>query len=112
MYGCYYGILAYGFIEELDGYMVDSEFIEDYPEVKIFAIEVVKNYMCRPVYGIDCYVEEETGEIIVDTELIDKFYNDYVEFLKKEHPNENIPKLGYHLCVKGDFEDDNETYTF
>ena len=113
MYGCYDSIIVYGFIDPFEGYILDNKiFFNDYPEIDIYAFEIIRNNIITVVYGIQCKLDEKTGKIIVNKSFIDRFYNDYIKFINNKYPNLPIPELGYYSCIIGDFENELDTYGF
>ena len=114
MFGCSDAVLVYGFN------MGDREFIinygyldEKFPDIFLYARDVVKNDMGEAIYGISCGLDKETGQAIIsdeNKEKVKKLYDKYIEYLKKHLTQKDFKKkmkeieLCFRLAVTGDYE--------
>ena len=118
MYGCSDGVLVYGFNMGDRQYTIDYDYFESlFPNISLYAADVVKNCLGEAVYGISCGLDKETGQAIISDENKEKvkiLYNKYVEYLKKLLREKDFKKkmkeiqLCFRLAVSGDYEVSNK----
>lgn len=118
MYGCAIPVLIYGWIENNSDMLLDPEWIEtNYPFIDFYASETIRNHIYSGAYGIKCKLTEN-GEIQSDHELeeeVKKLYNLWCDYIKKQKKSkskskEELPTLGYHLVISGDYEWEHKCY--
>jgi hypothetical protein len=103
-----YPICIYGFIEEEDNYIIDSDLLLDF-NCYIFAEDLSNKLNSKSgiYYGIECYLDNTTGQLSVseiDKQSVHELHKKYVEFKKNINPNFEIPEIGYHLCLDGEID--------
>lgn len=113
MYSCYDSYLVYGIMESDRSMVLDDEwFSENYPNLGMFASDVVRNTMGNAVYGTSVGICEATGQVNPPTAEskaeVDRLY----EILCQHCEVEGWPKprLGYFLVISGDYEKDHSEY--
>lgn len=115
MYGCYDGIVVYGFNEINRESLLDENWLrENYPDLEFFCADIVRNHLGTAVYGVRCSISEETGipEITEEEKekvkvLYARFQNSYGKEEDREkskgkrsaHYLEENSRLGFHVCV-------------
>jgi hypothetical protein len=115
MYGCGDAHLVYGFNLERRDIKFDGDWIYDkYPAITCYAVDIVRNYLGEPIYGVPCDLDLLTGKVTQPTEeqekVVTELYNKYIEYYTKNFGDKyakNI-KLGYHLAVSGWDEEEHE----
>lgn len=96
MYGCFDGVLIYGIMEDSREKLLDETWLEaNYPGVRVFAGDVVRNYMGNAVYGVTCSVDEE-GRVEIHDHTIKAQVDKLAEVMKAE--------IRFHISVYGDYE--------
>lgn len=116
MYGQAYPCLVYGFNLNDRSIKFDEHWLASkYPLIQCYAIDIVRNYLGEPVYGVQCDIDTDTGVVTNPNEeelhMIKELYDKYLEFYKtytKNSSNDSIQnvKLGYHLALLG-WDDEN-----
>ena len=103
MYGCFDGVIVYGFLEENNCAVLSSEWLDKhFPRVEIYASGVVRCYCSTAIYGISCTLNVETGVVELDQE--DKKEIEAFFALYKSQNSTCKPSLGFHTAVVGDYE--------
>ena len=97
MYGCFDGVIVYGWNQG------DREILMKFENdnFETFALDVVRNHLGEAVYGFVCIFNYETGKAEISQEekmKIDNYFN------KMEVDSESNVKLGYYICITGDYE--------
>ena len=101
MHGCFGSYLVYGFPEVDRDKILSDEELEKYG-LRVFALDVVNNYVGEAVYGISCSVDKKTGQPSISEDeksLVEKIYNK-----AKLNPSSEYGSIGYYLAMSGDFE--------
>ncbi len=114
MHSCYDAYLVYGVMDNSDR-LIDSDWLEEhFPEMGRYASDIVRNYMCTPVYGYTCSGDEINGvyQIAMSDESkaeIKKLYDMICDY-NKAIGETNMPAIGYYSVISGDYK--TEQYTF
>lgn len=103
MHTCFDAYIVYGFSEGNREDVLDATWLYDnFPEIYIYALDVVKGHLGEACYGITCGLNVETGEIIIEPdskEKVKKFYDKFV----KLYPEKQV-QLGYYRALQGDYD--------
>lgn len=106
MHGQSYPILVYGFNLNTRDIRFDDEWMSSkYPDIECYALDIVRNYLGEPVYGISCDLDTVTGAVTAPDEKfmasIKELYNKYLEYYEKHIGKVENITLGYHVVVFG-----------
>jgi hypothetical protein len=105
MHTYFYPVIVYGFCEGNSEWLLDSLWLnKNYPKIKIYALDVVKGHLGEACYGITCFLDKVSGEIITnsnDKEKVIEFYN---EFIKLYPEKQYKSQLGYYEVLIGDYD--------
>ena len=117
MYGCGDACVVYGFNFGDRNSKFDSDWLyENYPKVECYAVDIVRNYLGEPIYGVVCDFDRNTGQAIgpsnKEKEIVKSLYNKYIQYLKEKNISilDNV-ELGYHLAVYGWDEEEHKIIT-
>jgi hypothetical protein len=108
MFGQAFPCIIYGFNLNSRCIRFDDEWMNsNYPDIQCYAIDIVRNYLGEPVYGLECDFDTLTGKITSpseeEMESVRELYNKYISYYNNtisSNDSENI-KLGYHIAVLG-----------
>jgi len=103
MYGCYDAALVYGFMEVLDGYCIDEDWLRS-QGLTCYVDMVIRNHGCNPIYGLQGTLAED-GQAFVSEEnrrKVEEVYQLYKAHCLKEESASQDPKFHVGLC--GDYE--------
>lgn len=104
MHGCYDSCLIFGCNENNRNMILDNEWLTSkYPQINAYGLDVIRNYLGEACYGISCIIDINTGVPSIseeDKQQVVKFYEEF----KAYNSNEPGIKLGYYLCLFGDYE--------
>ncbi len=113
MHSCYDAYVVYGIMESNRGIALSREWLEDYDiEMSHCASDVVRNYMGNAVYGYIVTLCEETGQARAtetQKESVERLHTLLCEYCTKN--GYDLPRIGYHLVVSGDYETEHYEYT-
>ena len=95
--------------------MLDCEWLaEHFPDIQMWASDVVRNYMGSAIYGYAVYLKRETGMCTVpDKEKADveALYERLCTHYRAQGVlEEDMPEMGYFLAMSGDYERGNTSY--
>jgi len=105
MYGCFDAALIYGFLEVLDGYCVDEDWLKS-QGLSRYVDGVIRNHGCNPVYGLQGSLADD-GQAFVSEEnrlKVDEVYQLYKAHCLKEGSASEDPK--FHVVLFGDYENE------
>ncbi len=112
MYSCYDAYVVYGVMEGDRNMVLEREWLEiNFPQLCIYASDVVRNTMGNAVYGIVGHLDAETGQARIDPEdkkYVQELYSLLVNYCKET--GHAKPELGYYTVVSGDYEEDHAVY--
>jgi len=135
MYGCAQASIVYGFNMGNQEYIINTDWMEEgYPEIKLYAKDMARNYLGEAIYGMDCKLDIKNGSVSIDEQSMSKveaLYDKYITYLKDTNKKIQFDRLkksinlGYQLAVSGydyagqrqiildsnlyqDYEEDNE----
>ena len=95
MFGCYNSVMLYGFHEGSRCSILDCQWLdENYPEVKIAALNIVRNCLGEACYGVYTSVGSD-GKLIIDPQdkaCIDKLWHCFYQF----HANAPLVNTSQH----------------
>ena len=117
MHGCYDGYMFFGFNENETDNIIDPDWLyQTYPDIQVFATNVVRNYLGVACYGIRCKTDIVTGMPIISAEekqKVTEFYNAFVLYKTTMADGKKIKpiNLGYYIGISGDFCDE-EHYNY
>lgn len=116
MFGQSFPCLVYGFnLNDRSTKLDDDWLASNYPMIQCYAIDIVRNCLGEPVYGIQCDIDTDTGVITglneEEMKMVKELYDKYLVFYRnyKEERDIKYVNLGYHLVVLGWDEEDHET---
>ena len=115
MYGEAYPSIVYGFNMGNRDLIFDEVWLyKNFEDIECFAVDIVRNHLGEAIYGIQCYINIETGivngPIENNKDTIKKLYDKYIDYLRITYKSQNYDvKLGYHLAVRGWDEQEHET---
>jgi len=98
MHGCFSPCLIYGVAENKEDYVIDQEILDKYKMDK-YADDVIRNYACGFIYGVEVNFNEMITETFPDKELVDKFVQDF-----------KTETATFHLGIRGDYLIEHVTY--
>ena len=116
----FYPICIYGFIEDSNKYIIDSDVLSEF-NCYSFIEDISNKWNSKSgiYYGIQCSLDKNTGQLNIsdeDKQLVHDLYQKYVEFKKNINQNldsNNEPEIGYYCCIDGDLDFYNKTeYNF
>lgn len=115
MFGQANPCLVYGFNLNNQNIRFDDDWMNsNYPNIECYGMNIVRNYLGEPIYGIQCDIDTTTGNITSpseeDVESLRELYNKYITYYKNTYSENNIKniQLGYHVAVLGWDEEDHE----
>lgn len=115
MFGQAIPCLVYGFnLNRRDVRFDDDWMNSNYPNIVCYGIDIVRNYLGEPIYGIHCDIDTNTGKVSSpseeDIESLKELYNKYITYYKNNYSENNAEniQLGYHVAVLGWDEEDHE----
>jgi hypothetical protein len=102
MYGDSAPIIVYGWYETSDSHMIHETWLSKYyPEIEIYATEVVRMYAVRILYGVECVIDRHGNVSIPPIKtIIDEAY----ETITAQTEEKIYSPLGIHLGITGGFE--------
>ncbi len=112
-------ILVYGFNIGNDKYMINNECLEDkFQFVHCYSNNIYNNELNEDIYGVECEINQTTGDIIVCHEhknevryLLDEYIKylyktcDEIEFLNKR----NKIELKFRMAIDGNYHIQHKT---
>lgn len=102
MYGDSTPIIVYGWYETSENHMIHTDWLEKhYPEINIYATEVVRMYAVRILYGIKCKIDQRGNLTIPPIKTI---IDDAYETITAQTEEKIYSPLGIHLGITGGFE--------
>jgi hypothetical protein len=115
MFGQAIPCLVYGFNLNTRDIRFDDDWMNsNYPNIECYAIDIVKNCLGEPVYGIECDIDIVTGNITgpseEEIESLKELYNKYITYYKNNYSENNAEniQLGYHVAVLGWDEENHD----
>ncbi len=112
MYSCYDAYVVYGVMEGDRNMVLEREWLGvNFPDVGIFASDVVRNCMVNAVYGCTVRLNPATGQALATD--AQKEYIQMLYTLLENYCNETghaKPSLGYYTVVAGDYEQEHTDY--
>ncbi len=112
MYSCYDGYVVFGVMESDRSMVLERDWLEvNFPQLSVYASDVVRNTMGNAVYGILGHLDSETGQVIVaevDKKCVQELYSLLVKYC--EETGHEKPCMGYFTVVSGDYEEEHEAY--
>jgi hypothetical protein len=112
MYSCYDSYVVYGVMEGDRNMVLEREWLEtNFPQLSVYASDVVRNTMGNPVYGITGHLDSETGQVHVsddEKKCIQELYSLLMKYC--EETGHEKPSVGYFTVVSGDYEEEHEAY--
>jgi hypothetical protein len=112
MYSCYDGYVVFGVMEGDRSMVLERDWLEvNFPQLSVYASDVVRNTMGNAVYGITGHLDTETGQVIVaevDKKCVQELYSLLVKYC--EETGHATPSVGYFTVVSGDYEEEHEAY--
>ena len=101
-------IIVYGWCESSSYYIIDNKWLQN-NGLKMYILNIEKNFTENFVYGIECNVNSKTGICYIDSideENIKNMYKKYYTFQKIiNNIEENmIPTLGFYLALKSNYK--------
>lgn len=111
MYGCFDAYLVYGVADGTRHRVLDAEWLEEnYPEFRVYALDVVRMHMGEACYGVRCSVSRSLG-VFEPTEETIKQVEELYEKLVDEGNGEDV-RMGYFNVISGDYDkSQHEEYT-
>ncbi len=118
MYSCYDAYVVYGVMEGDRNMVLAKDWLEvNFPDVGIFASDVVRNCMGNAVYGCTVRLNAATGQALAtdaQKECIQMLYtlleNYWKEIGTKYDTKYDMPRMGYFTVVAGDYEQEHTEY--
>ena len=115
MYGQFDPFVIYGILESNRDKIVDSDWLQtNFPSLDTYASDVVRSYMGSAIYGIPVYLDPATGKATVDEEdkaNVQRLYDRLCTYYNACGATQNdLPELGYHLAMSGDYYSEHEVY--
>ncbi len=102
MYGCFDGVIMYGFCMGDCTTMIDPKYIESqFPEIVTGASGVIRNCMGDATYGVICFIDLKTGQVVVsddDRQMVETLH------AKTLAAKADIGPIGFYTAVIGDYE--------
>ncbi len=112
MYSCYDAYVVYGVMEGDRNTVLDREWLDThFPNMSIYASDVVRNTMGNAVYGCTVHLCIMSGHANVTDEVkedVQKLYDLLCKHCKESGQSE--PMMGYFTAVSGDYEEDHDVY--
>jgi hypothetical protein len=113
MYGGYDAYLVYGIRDNNANLILDESILEEYEayDIGMYASEVVRCYMCMPIYGYSVRIDVtgQPGQVPDSVkEALQNLYNRMTLF--HEQNGSETPTLGYFMAVGGDYEKEHSPY--
>jgi hypothetical protein len=111
-YSYYCPSIVFGFYDDAhkDSLILDREYVYvNYNGVETYAGEINKNYNAYRVIGIQASIDQTTGQLVYsdeDYKSLEKLKADYEAY------NDTKVTLEYHTVISGDYEEEEDTYTF
>lgn len=107
MYSCYDSYLVFGVIESSRHAMLDRDWLEEhFPDINMFASDVVRNHMGNAVYCVVAQFDKQTGQAYVSNEshaevirLYDVLYQYYTGM-----GDEYLPDVGFFTVISGGYD--------
>lgn len=103
MYGCFDGVVVYGFAEGNRSYRIDENYwdTDEYVDViRGYALDVVRNHAGQMVYGVVASVDKKNGKA-----KITKKEREAVHALHKKISNgRKYGPIGFYVAILGDYE--------
>ncbi len=114
MYSCYDAYVVFGVMEGSRDMILERDWLEaNFPEMRTFASEVVRNCMGNAVYGYSIPLDSVTGQARVsdsDKEEIQVLYSILEAYWKTSGDIHDMPRIGYFPVIEGDYETDHTPY--
>lgn len=114
MYGCSDAVLVYGFNMGDRESIIDHDYLNEvFPDINLYASDVVRNYLGESIYGIQCAFDPELGQAMIsplEAAEVQKLYDKYMEYLQKKLSKKQFNnkkksiKMCFHLAIIGDYE--------
>ncbi len=111
MYGCFDAYLVYGVADGTRHRVLSREWLEEnYPDFRVYALDVVRMHMGEACYGVRCQVSMSYG-MFEPTEETIKQVEELYEKLVDEGNGEDV-RMGYFNVISGDYDkSQHEEYT-
>jgi hypothetical protein len=111
MYGCFDAYVVYGVADGTRHRVLDGSWLEEnFPEFRVYALDVVRNHMGEACYGVKCVVSRSLG-MFDPTEEAKKQVQELYEKLLEEGGGENV-RIGYFNVISGDYDKyEHDKYT-
>jgi hypothetical protein len=115
MYSCYDPFVVFGIQESNRDMMLDSEWLaEHFPNIQMWASDIVRNCMGSAIYGYAVYLQRETGMSTVSDEEkadVEALYERMCAHYRAQGVSEeDMPEMGYFLAMSGDYECEHSSY--
>ena len=92
MYGCFTASVYFGFLELFENLVLDTKAFDD-QNIEIFTIQLIRNTVVQPGYGVCVNLNKKTGELFIKYKLQLLLYTLYYNYLQ------------YHGRLPADFPD-------
>ncbi len=99
MYGCAEGSVVYGWNQGDEENKISCKDIESVG-LSIFTTEIIRGHMCEAVYGISCYLNEETGIAGIAEENKKKVRDVFHKYISEDCSEDDVT-LGFRVCISG-----------
>lgn len=127
MHGCAQGHVVYGWQEDEENVLLDTNCLDN--ELEVYWIEKIRNTGVSPIYGIECQVEPLTGTPCISPEDQITVKNAFAKYtlargdidtklddvpVKKNKKTKIVVKKnkpGYFVCISGDIESYRDLYS-
>jgi hypothetical protein len=110
MHGCFDAYLVYGVADGTRHRVLDWRWLEEnYPEFRVYALDVVRMHMGEACYGVRCSVSRSLGMFEPTEETKNRAQELYDKLV--EEGNEDV-RIGYFEVISGDYDkSQHEVYT-
>jgi hypothetical protein len=111
MYSCYDTYAVFGIMETDRSAILDRDWLEEhFPDIGIFASDVVRNTMGNAVYGITVYFSAD-GQALATDNVKEEVARLHAVLSKHYESNgQSPPRMAYYLVISGDYEEDHTSY--
>lgn len=111
MYGCSNAYMIFGCNENNRERVIDNNWLyRHWQDIHVYALDVVRNCLGEACYGIRCSIDINTGNSFIcdeDKQIVQDFFEKFITY----NGHDTGSRLGYYLCVSGDYTDEqHNTY--